>query len=652
MYTKNNNLLNFTKKGGAFNKEQNQYMYNTEREGSLLFKKPYQYCTYAIGHPSNRKEFKRTSKVIKSAFEYGKKRVEFWRGMYSFRTKSPKSTDPMLGNFYLECDSLDFFDNMVCMAKAVHYLETELGIPKEYMSCFIANKSVWLEVPYKCFGCFGSVRLNEIHSELAREIQSYLASQGWSMKFDLSIYRYNGLMHALGSYLPVATRLEQKDCWVIKQNVDILVDDRVTSKQDFRNFKYDNDKTFEDVEICPKAQEWYINKRNEVLSKVFVQRENQSDQTAKTSCDSDCSHCKQSCVNKLFESGKLELNRNLHLYSCALALKTSGFDVSEATDYIFNNFSNDKYMKLPEAERTVQSAFKHNKYFSCHYIKELFEDEYLDCDNCSYGQGLNKESVSISRETITLINSQKLPFQALQIYLLAAYYKQIECCDYKFSVKGDKHKDRTIKNLDKLVEIGLITYEQDNTDITVKYIRRTLEEFKSHVRIPVSFYKSEYLFTLRNTLTVLFELWRCCIHKGQMLFYNVKIETLSKNLKMCEKTVCKHLAILKALNLVHENRILIHFTKNERVRIIRDRLALIKSRLSKIKKEVLEQKREFKNVTGQNNFRKKDISQLGNKLVYVVQKLLLRRAHKTASLLVSKTSEKKSELNPLATAEL
>lgn len=526
----------------------------------------YKYMEYAVNDCANRGFYDYSSNVIQLPFKEENKFKEFWRSMFVFETNKPSEEDAMFGNFYIECDNPDFNINRDIIIEASKYIHNKYNIPYNFFDYFLTNRSIWLSIPAKVFGCYGSRKLNLIYKEMAKEVLNHLEKEGYKKALDLSIYKWNGLIHGLGSYLKNSKR------WVTKFTFYDL--ELANNLNDLLIAKYDNCFTFEDIEEVQKAKEWYLNSKNIVFG--FNKKQN-------TNIVSRCFGCEKRCMKNLESKGCVNQNRNLHIYSYSLYLKEQGYSLEEALAKVKSVFKMD-YVELRECDRTVKSAIEGNKRLNCKTIKEFLDNDLFDCDNCEYKQRKNKNTFVVPRSFIELLNKHKVNHNVYKLLLNILYTFQIEDKNYIYDLNRDKYKTNTISYFAMLKNLGIIDYKLEENKIITSLIYKNDDTYKSYVLIPTKFIKSKIFSKLNREIKLLLELWRCSILiNNNLLCFNVKLDTLVKNLNSTVKTIIKYLSTLRRLKLII-GRFLLPFLSNKDIKsFIKSMVIKIKSRFEGIK---------------------------------------------------------------------
>lgn len=527
----------------------------------------FSFMELAFHHPQNRHHFVSSKEGINKPFLKSFRKTEIWRSMFLYRSNQPTEKDPMFGNFYLECDVEDFSTNQTIMLEVADYLRHEYQIPTTYLDFFFTNRSIWISIPAKVFGCFGSIKLNQIYKSMAEEIQSFLSQKGHSKGLDLSIYKWNGLIHSLGSFLKNSGR------WVTKFSYGDL--EEALTVDDLLRAEYDNFFTLDDIEVIDSANKWYLRTREKV---VFSKQEEKD--------YSSYFKCERTCMKNLEEKGFMDENRNLHIYSYSLHLKELGYSTIDAIEKVQETFDI-PYVHLRECYRTVKSAIEGTKRFNCAVVRQLLDADLFDCDNCSIVNKEHKSTFIIPREFIELLNVNKAHYNTYKYLLYILKEHQQNRKPYTHSLKGDKYKKLTISRFMKLDEMGLIKCNVEKDSITCKLVNKNREVYQSHIVIPYSFLEEKRFKKMNVEIKVLMELWRCSLLVGKAkktLSFNVKMDTLMKTLKMSFGQLMKHISFLKKERLVLMNQLLVFYSKSDLKQKIHDMVTRIKNKLNKINK--------------------------------------------------------------------
>lgn len=555
----------------------NGFAYNERLEG-INFMGRYKFMEYAVNSCANRGFYDYSSKVVKLPFDNKNKFKEFWRSMFLFETTAPTEEDPMFGNFYIESDASDFNLNRDIIIEATEHIHKKYEIPYDFFDYFLTNRSIWLTIPAKVFACYGSKKLNLIYKEMAKEVYSHLEKEGYKNSLDLSIYKWNGLIHGLGSYLKNSRR------WVTKFTFYDL--EYANTIEDLLIAKYDNCFTFEDIKVVDKAKEWYSNAKNT----VFGIKQN------KNNMISNCFGCEKKCMRNLEEKGCVSQNRNLHVYSYSLYLKEQGYSLEEALEKVKSTFKMD-YVQLMESDRTVKSAIEGNKNLNCKVIKNLLDEDLFDCDNCEFNKRKNKNTFIVPRYFIELLNKNKANHHVYKLLLEILYSYQIEDKNYIYNLNGDKYKKNTISYFDMLKNLNIINYEIVDDKIKTSIVFYNDNTYKSYLLIPTKFIKSKAYFKINREIKLLLELWRCSfLTNNNLLCFNVKLQTLVRNLNSTMKTIIKYLNTLKRLKLII-GRFLLPFLNKQDIKLfIKNMISKIKSNTSQVFKLISEKFKPVLNI--------------------------------------------------------
>lgn len=526
----------------------------------------YQFMEVALHEPQNRNTYIPSKQAMRLPFQPKNRRTEIWRSMFLYRTETPTEADPMFGNFYMECDIPDFAKNKEVMLEVAQYLQKHYKIPAMYLDFFYTNRSIWLSIPAKVFGSFGSIKLNKIYMKMAEEVQAYLATQGYEKGLDLSIYKWNGLIHSLGSYLKKSSR------WVTKFSLNDLEESFFV--EDILKAEYDNLFNMGDIQPIDAAKEWYQEHR--VMTLYSEHRK-----TREINPENKGAFRVRPCMEKLAEIGTIEVDRNLHIYSYSLYLKEQGFTTAEAIERVQDVFDID-YVNLRECHRTVKSAIEGSKKFNCAVVKQLLNPELFDCGNCSIGQPVQKSTFIVPRLFIKRLQEGNAHYNTYK-YLLYILKEQQETRNaYKHSLKGEKHKKVIISRFQKLEDLNIASIKVENDEIICKLISVDREVYQSHLVLPKGFLNDVRFKEMKSEIKVLMELWRSSLLTGKekkSLFFNVKLATLGKQLKMTFIQLMRHFYILKKKRLVFGNRLFIHFSKTEIKTKIQSIVRRIKERI-------------------------------------------------------------------------
>lgn len=496
------------------------------------------YREIAISHPSNRGEYLTSKETIDYAFKKANRYKEVWRGMYMFKNQHPVEGDAAFGDFYMEIDEENFIRLKGAVLTITDYLQRSFGLKDRHLNFFSTNRSIWISIPSKAFNCYGRANLHLVHKAMAEEIQTALLASGSTKGLDMSIYRWNGFMRSLGSYLPKSGR------WVTKFNLTDL--EEAVSMNCLSNAKFDNGIGYEDIQPVPAAVDWF----NRSEKKAFEK---------KVSKPKKIANFHQGMEN-FIERGELPFHRNLHVYSAALYLKDKGLCLEEATKYLQEKLQ-DTYIQSREALRTIQSAFKGNKHFAPmtarSYLVERIFEEYSS----------EKETFLVPRSFITSLHKLKAHYKCYKLLFEILFLYQIHKKHYTLDLTGHKYKKQELAYFEKLKKAGFISYAVNSDTVTAQIVYQKKEVYRSHIVVPNQFMESKLYKELKREFVVLAELWRASFRTSEekfTYFFNMKLETVKKNIGMKENTLNKHMSTLKRLKLVISRFILPVATKGER----------------------------------------------------------------------------------------
>jgi hypothetical protein len=529
----------------------------------------------AFHEPHNRNTYTTSKEAIRLPFLKENRRTEMWRSMFLYRTEKPEEKDPMFGNFYLECDIEDFKKNKEVMLEVAHYLQKEFKIPAIALDFFYTNRSIWVSVPAKVFSSFGSIKLNLIYKKMAENVQEHLQTNGYEKALDLSIYKWNGLIHSLGSFLKKSNR------WVTKFSLSDLED--AVSEEDIINAPYDNFSNLQDISGIEEAKEWYQFARNFVLYNEHKKAQAISTDPTNTR--------RRPCMEKLEEIGTIEVDRNLHIYSYSLYLKEQGYTTNEAIEKVQSVFDI-SYVNLKECHRTVKSAIEGTKHFNCTVVRQLLNPELFDCESCLVKKDIDKPTFIVPRAFIKKLQKGNAHYDTYKYLLQILKEQQESKQEYIHSFKGEKHKKLVISRFKKLEELNLATIRVEKNELVCKLIFVDKEIYKSHIVIPKSFLNDIRFKEMKSEIKVLMELWRSSLLTGKekkSLFFNVKLDTLRKQLKMSFTQLMKHFYILKKKRMVFGNRLFIFFSKKEMKHKIHSIINKVKERIHKADNSFLQE---------------------------------------------------------------
>lgn len=522
--------------------------------GGGLLMAHFLYRELAINHPSNRGEYLESKEVIHYSFAEGNRYKEAWRGMYIFKTQQPKEGDASFGDFYMEIDEESFPKLRSMVLNITDYLKEVYQLSGCHLNFFSTNRSIWISIPSKVFACYGRTRLHLIHKAMAEEINAVLMFNTHSLQkdkgqhyyqdklpfkgLDMSIYRWNGLMRTLGSYLPKSGR------WVTKFNLSDLED--AVSMECLSKSKFDSGISYSDVQPVPAAVEWFARSEKKAFetkekkpTKIFNQHQG---------------------MENFIERGELPFHRNLHVYSMALYLKDKGLGLEETIECLTEKFQ-DSYIRSNEALRTVRSAFKGNKHFAPmtarSYLDERIFEEYTT----------EKKSFLVPRSFISTLHKQKAHYRSYKLLFKVLYLHQIHKIPYILDLRGTKYKKQELAYFEKLKQAGFISYAVEADIVTASLVYQVKEVFQSHIVLPNQFMESRVFKELKREFVVLAELWRGSFKTSEekfTYFFTTKAETVRRNIGMQQKTLNRHMTLLKRLKLVVNGFVLPVATKRER----------------------------------------------------------------------------------------
>lgn len=503
------------------------------------------YMECAIRKLNNRK-YDNSTKVIKLPFDNKFKYIETWRGMFFYKTNTPKKGDYMCGNFYLESDNKNFLINKNLIIDVADYLNKTYKIPYMFMNFFKTNKSVWLEIPFKVFGTFGTNNLNEIYKEMANEIDCYIKKHyDYSKTLDLTIYKWNGLIHSIGSYLPKTRRRVYKfSYWDL---------DEIYNEDDILKVKWDYFFTYKDVEEVEEAKQWFEKIKSNTKNKkccLNLRKENK------------CKDCL--CMNNLEKQGLQEGERNNSLYSYTLFLKENqNLSLENTINKIQTIFKNNKYVFSREAIRTIKSAYRGNKHFSCNFIRKGYSSS-LCSSKCERRKSSN---IYIPREFINILNKNKCNWKCYYVLIDTLYKNQIFKEKLEINISKERYKKDFLKNIEKLKNIGIINYYTIDDIIHIELRQQPKTIYTSYILFPISLYKTKKYMQIKKSIKLFLELLRCSfLTKNNMNYINVKIKTLMTNLKSTRNNIKKHMKVLKKSNLLFSKYIILNnFKKNKNI---------------------------------------------------------------------------------------
>lgn len=449
---------------------------------------------------------------------------ESWAGMYSFFVDKPTENDTMFGNFNFEIDEDNFFLLKEKILMAIEYLQKKYKIKREDFFFQVTNRSIWVSIPAKVFDNYGKKNLHIIHKQMANEINTYLLTK-YDKGLDLSIYRWNGLMRTLGSFLPKIKN------WVTK--FDLIHLEEADSFDVLRKATFDNFYTIRDVEVNPIAKEWFNSFDGE-------KQKSKSKETLKTKA------YRHLGMDKFIENGELDFNRNLHIYSMSLYLKDKGLSFDQIKEKLINSFAN-PYLRTREAIRTMKSAAFSNKHFSPSQMRGSLDDSIFN--EGSYIT--NRDTFIVPRTFIEGLQAIKANHQSYKLLLQILMAKQVEGINFTMDLKGLKHKKNTLQWFEKIKEAGVIQYVVSNDIVTTEIVRFEENIYKSHIVVPTELVKTKSFKNLGRELILLCEIWRSGYkQEAGHIHFNTKAKTLCKTLRLNKSTYFKYLSRLKKEHLV------------------------------------------------------------------------------------------------------
>lgn len=489
----------------------------------------------AIQHPSNRGRYEKSSVVLSTPFKKENRLSEIWAGMYMFKTDSPTEGDPTFGNFYLEIDEEDFSllrEKMLCV---VDYLSSTYGITRDELNFQVTNRSIWLSIAAKTFGSFGCKDLHKIHKEMANEINQHLLKSGYIKGLDLSIYRWNGLMRTLGSFLPKSKR------WVTKFSLSNLEDSY--SFNDLVKSKFDNYFTFDDLVVNQKAANWFEKAKKSITGTSFKTKQRKTLKTVHQG------------MEEFIQKGILPFHRNLHIYSTALYLKDQGYTCEQTIEKIQRSFQDD-YVFKREALRTINSAFKGNKHFAPTTAQSYLTEEIFNGHKTEILE--ERTTFIVPRTFIDTLHNAKAHYNTykLLIDILGTY--QVKRESYIYELIGEKYKKSVLSHFEKLAEVGFISYAVNGDTIEAKLTHQPHDTYMSYFVVPADFMRRKTIKKMKKEFVLLVELWKSGIRfdESKMDSYvNIKESTLIKRLKTTLKTLRTCFSKLKRLRLFSDKKV-------------------------------------------------------------------------------------------------
>lgn len=514
------------------------------------------------GSLTNRGTYGISKEVIQEGFEAGGNFQEMWMGMYMYKTDTPDEHSTMLGDFAFEIDEEDESLLIKKVLAAVEYLFNTYKIKTIDMQGFVTNRSLWITIPSKLFGCFGRNYLHKIHKKMAFEINDYLLSLGHEKGLDLSIYRWNGLRRALGSFLQKSKRRVTK--------FDISTLEEANTMEDIRYAKFDNFANIYDVEPNGLAVRWFKQVEKEVWNEWRASKNKHTEVI---------SH--HEGMEQFIENGELPFNRNLHVFSVAAYLKDKGFSLDAAIAKIQDSFK-DAYVSTKEALRTINSAFKGSKHFSPKTAQGFLANEIFSKQSTI---AVERDTFIVPRNFIEKLQEVKAPYQSYKFLFSILHNYQTTKTNYTHSLTGDKNKKRTLAFFEKLVEAGLISYTLNSDTIEVFLVHKDRKIYKSHIVVPNSFVNRKLFKSMKKEFVLFVELWRSGMkfsdNKTEYHF-NVKAENLCGRLKMTMQGLNSLWASLVSEGIVTGSKVKPNGSKKQ---VKKERKMEIRKKLQSVKSE-------------------------------------------------------------------
>lgn len=459
---------------------------------------------------------------------------ELWVGMYMFKSAAPIEGDAAFGNFNLEIDDDNFLSLRLKMLAITDYLAHQYQIKSDHLEFQLTNRSIWLTVPSKVFGCYGKANLHRIHKKMAEEIQQHLLMNGFDTGLDLSIYRWNGLMRGLGSYLPASNRRVTK--FALSDLEEMFSFDQLAKA------KFDTGGSFNHTPEILEAIKWF----------------NQAEKKAKAETSQPYTLPETPRIHrgmeKFIQNGKLPFNRNLHIYSTALYLKGTGLSLEETIQKIGQSFT-DGYVNSREGIRTIQSAFKGNKRFSP-TAAQGYLDEGIFQNNDKYTE--TKTTFTVPRKFIEVLHRKKAHYRSYKLLFQILYTYQIHKQSFTLNLKGDKYKKTTLGYFELLKSAGFIRYEVEKNTVTASISHQSREVYQSYIVVPATFVEGDGFKNMKREFVLLVELWKSGLKVSETkahYFVNIKINTLQKRLRMTLRTLYRYLTILKKNRLYFSRKV-------------------------------------------------------------------------------------------------
>ena len=478
----------------------------------------------AVGSLSNRKQFHTSREAMSLPFQKENRFKEYWRSMFLYKTDTPSEGDALFGNFYIESDEGDFATQRDMMLDVVESL-VEKGVPRHVIEFFVTNRSIWLSVPAKVFGSFGSPMLHEIYRSMATEIQTELNGKGYIKGIDLSIYRWNGLIHSLGSHLP-KTR-----SWVSKFEFGDL--EMALTIQDLRNAPYDNGSSFRNIQISTKAKAWYDKNKCSIHSPSAP-----SEKRMPIHFES---------MKRLEDRGTLDTDRNLHIYTYSLYLKQCGLSVEEAVLKVQSVFD-DPYVQTRECLRTIRSAIEGKKHFNPGVAATLLDADLFE--GLDETNGVEKDTFIVPRLFIDRLQEMRANHHLYRLMLQVLYAYQIDRKPFMLDMKGEKYKQDILSRFEKLAGAGIVSYVENQGVVTAKVVHHAREVYQSHIVVSRRFVEND-LAEIGKELPLLMEVWRGGYKVSEQVWYvATKMKTMVKRLRSKTSTVRRLFAMLQKSRLV------------------------------------------------------------------------------------------------------
>lgn len=546
-------------------------------DGEVILMKYFSFREYAIGDLNRRGKLDKSKTVMNMSFKKENRFKELWVGMYMYKTNAPTENSAAFGNFNLEIDDEDFISLRLKMLTITDYLFHTYKIKPEHMNFQLTNRSLWLSIPSKVFGCFGKSYLHKIHKKMAEEIQQHLSSTGFAKGIDLAIYRWNGLMRSLGSYLPKVKR------WVTKFSLSDLEDS--FSFEQLSRSKFDNGYTFSDFNEVPTAASWF----KKAESAMWKEFKNESKSVKKKTFT-------HAGMEEFISKGEIPFNRNLHIYSTALYLKGKGLSEEETIEQIHHSFK-DTYVQKRESIRTIQSAFRGNKNFSPKSAQGYLDEDIFQYEEAHMEQ---RSTFIVPRLFIETLHKLKSHYKAYKLLFQILHMYQIHKKPFTYDLSGDKYKKDTLGYFEKLQVAGFIRYAKEGNILTASICHQPREVYKSHIVVPASFVDRKVFKKMKREFILLIELWKSGLKVSENkshYYVNIKMNTLQKRLRMTLKTLYRYFNMLKINHLYFNKSVRPNASKKEHKQEIAKRvkkkkpnriiqMLQIPSKLSELKFEI------------------------------------------------------------------